>query len=494
MQRRLDAIADEPALRVDADLDGDRMLLDDALARMRLELEVLRLPETDPTFYLGIATNGVYDLLRRDDLPLGPRREAAERRAAAVPRLLDQARANLSGVTAPHRQVTLLRAPGAVTLFREVLPAFAPKAALAGRAAAGACEAFALWLGAGEGAVVPDWPLGEETWSQALRLVLGSRLPAQDVWQRGWERLDELQAEAERLARALLDGAAPPGDPQSVVRAALDRVAQDRPPRERLVADAAAGLADIVAFLESGDLFDLPDPNVLAVEEVPPFQQGVAVAYFMPAPPLEPDAPHTYYLSPVPRDWDDERATSFLREYNHHALTTVGIHEAYPGHYVHFAAAQRHPRLLRRTLWNSACAEGWAVYAEREVARTGFGGPALALTSVKMAMRAVANALLDQGLHVHGWDDDTALALLTQRAYQEHPEATGKLVRAKVTAGQLSSYFVGGEEFADLRADVAAVRGEGFHPRAFHADVLAQGVPPVAVLRRALGADPPAAL
>ncbi|MEX2621750.1 MAG: DUF885 domain-containing protein [Egibacteraceae bacterium] len=501
LQRRLADVHLEPGVPDDVELDGDRMLLDDTLAGMRLELDVLRLPETDPTFYLGIATDGVYDLLRRDDLPVGPRRAAAARRVAAVPRLLDQARANLTGVTAPRRQVTLLRAPGAATLFRDVVPAFAPQAALAGQAAAQACEAFALWLGTGEGAVVPDWPLGEGTWSEALRLVLGSRLPAEELWQRGWVRLDELQAEAEQLARAVLsgggppptgDGPAPTGDPRALVWTALDRLAADRSPRERLVADAAAGLDDIVGFLRSSDLFDLPEPDVLRVEEVPAFQQGVAMAYFMPAPPLEPEAPHTYYLSPVPADWDDERATSFLREYNHHGLASVGLHEAYPGHYVHFAAAQRHPRRLRRTLWNSACAEGWAVYAEREVVRAGFGGPGLALTNVKMDMRAVANALLDQGLHVHGWDDDTAMALLTDRVYQERSEAEGKLVRAKVTAGQLSSYFVGGEEFADLRTDVAAARGSAFHPRAFHADVLAQGVPPVGVLRRALGVQPAA--
>lgn len=494
LQLRLAAVPRESGVLDDVELDGDRMLLDDTLAGMRFELDVLRLPESDPTFYLGIATDGVYDLLRRDDLPEGPRRAAAARRAAAVPRLLDQARANLTGVTAPRRQVTLLRAPGAATLFREVLPAFAPEAARAGQAAAGACEAFALWVGAGEGAVVPDWPLGQRAWSEALRLVLGSRLPAEEVWQRGWQRLDELQADAERLARTVLggDGAVPGDGPQALVRAALDRLAADRSPRERLVADAAAGLDDIVGFLRSSDLFDLPDADALRVEEVPAFQQGVAVAYFMPAPPLEPDAPHTYYLSPVPADWDDERATSFLREYNHHALASVGIHEAYPGHYVHFAAAQRHARPLRRTLWNSACAEGWAVYVEREVVRAGFGGPELALTNVKMDMRAVANALLDQGLHVHGWDDDTAMALLTDRVYQERSEAEGKLVRAKVTAGQLSSYFAGGEEFADLRAAVTAARGQTFSPRTFHADVLAQGVPPVPVLRRALGVGPPA--
>ena len=89
--------------------------------------------------------------------------------------------------------------------------------------------------------------------------------------------------------------------------------------------------------------------------------------------PFETAAAHTYYLSPIPASWDDDQAASFLREYNAYALRSVGIHEAYPGHYVQLSAAQRHPRLLRRVLWNSAFAEGWAVYVERELIEGGYG-------------------------------------------------------------------------------------------------------------------------
>jgi uncharacterized protein (DUF885 family) len=245
-------------------------------------------------------------------------------------------------------------------------------------------------------------------------------------------------------------------------------------------------LPEIVRFLSRLREFDLPQPDTLKVEEVPPFQQGVAVAFFMPAPPLEPAAAHTYYLSPVPKDWGDEQADSFLREYNLHALRSVGIHEAYPGHYVQLAHATKNPRLLRRALWNSAFAEGWAVYVERVVVDAGFGGDRLALTRLKLELRSVANALLDQGLHVHEWDDGRAMELMCRDAYQEPSEASGKLIRAQVTAGQLSSYFVGGEEMEDLRRDVEAQRGGGFDPLTFHRDVLAQGTPPFVVLRRAL--------
>lgn len=492
LARRLDDLAAVTADDVEA--DGDRVLLADTVAALRFDLSGRRAHETDPLHYLDVATGGLDELLRRDDLPAEPRRRALASRLAQVPRLLDQARRGLVAVPAPHRQVALRRMPSTIALCGEVVPAFAPEAADAAEAAADACRAFAAWLSDGAEAPAPDWRLGPERWADALRLALGVRMPAEEVARRARARLAELQEEAAELAGAVLAGAgvADPGR-QERVQAALDLVAADTAPADRLVATAAAVLDEIVAFLRGVDLVSLPEDTELVVKEMPAYQQGVAVAFFVPAPPLEEaDAAHTYYLSPIPDDWDAARAESFLREYNVHALRSVGVHEAYPGHFVQFAAALRHPRLLRRALWNSAFAEGWAVYVEREVVAAGYGGAdadRLRLTNVKMDLRAVANALLDQGLHADGWDDDTALDLLVRQAYQERAEADGKLVRGKVTAGQLSTYFVGGEEMADLRRDVEAAQGPAFSARAFHDAVLAHGTPPIPVLRRALLGD-----
>ncbi len=489
LRRRVDELAGTDA--PDADEAGDLLLLGDSVDAMRFELEGMRSHATDPLHYLGLATGGVYDLIRRVDLPVAPRQAAAASRAGAVVRLLDQARANLTELPEPRRDLALLRLPGAIDLFREVLPGFAVEAAEAGEEAARACEAFGAWLT--DATPSPQWRLGEQRWNDALRLALGVRMPADEVWERGQAKLAVLAEQAEALAGAVLGGSSRGLAGPKLVRAGLEVAAADCSQRRTLVSDAAEVLGGVKDFLCAWGEIDLPDPDTLRVEEVPDFMQGSAVAYFVPAPPLEPEAASTYYLSPVPDDWDDERAGSFLREYNVHALRCVGIHEAYPGHYVQLASAQRHPRLLRRTLWNSAFAEGWAVYVERRVIQAGFGGNGnlgdadkLRLISTKMEMRAVANALLDQGLHVHGWDDDQALRLMVDTTYQERSEARGKLVRGKTSAGQLSTYFVGGEEMDDLRCDAEARHGSAFDALAFHRQVLGQGTPPFAVLRRGL--------
>jgi uncharacterized protein (DUF885 family) len=316
-------------------------------------------------------------------------------------------------------------------------------------------------------------------------------MPADELWQRANDNFAAVQEEMERLASRVLGPAGSGLTGSELVRAGVAAASTDMSERTSLVAGAAGVLGEIKEFIRERGDFALPEPDTLRVEEVPPFMQGAAVAYFVPAPPLETNAAHTYYLSPVPDSWDDGRASSFLREYNTHAVCSVGIHEAYPGHYVQLAFAQRHPRLIRRALWNSAFAEGWAVYAERQVVAAGFGGEDAAgdrmrLISAKMDMRSTANALLDQGLHVREWTDEQAMELMIDRAYQETAEAQAKLLRAQTTAGQLSTYFVGGEEMEDLRRDVSSLQGSSFTARAFHDSVLAQGTPPFPVLRRAL--------
>jgi uncharacterized protein (DUF885 family) len=469
--------------------DGDYALVDDELAEMCFELEGLAVHARDPLYYLDLATGGIHDLIRRDDLPVEPQQRAAAHRARQVPRLLAQAKANLTATSGPHRQVALLRAAGAEELFAKTLPAFAPQAGEACEAAAQAVSSFAAWLEDGSGGADADWRLGPGRWAEALRLVVGAGIPAEEVWHRAQAELARLEPEAEQAASQLLgsEGAGLRGG--ELIRAGFQTLARSHPGREELVPRARQILGELTELVDGLDEFSVPPSDRLRVEEVPAFQQGVTVAYFMPAPPLEPAAPHTYYLSPVPEGWEPERAESFLREYNECALWSVGLHETYPGHCLQAVHAQQHPRLVRRALGNSAFTEGWAVYAEGRAVAQGFSGrdgARMRLASLKMRIRAVANALVDQGLHVHGWDDETALSVLADRAYQEHSEANGKLVRAKVTAGQLSSYFVGAEGMADLRRDVENEAGPAFDAAAFHRRVLDEGALPFEALRRAI--------
>jgi uncharacterized protein (DUF885 family) len=114
----------------------------------------------------------------------------------------------------------------------------------------------------------------------------------------------------------------------------------------------------------------------------------------------------------------------------------------------------------------------------------GFGGgdPGLRLQQLKFYLRAVVNALLDHAMHAGAMTDAEAMELLTGRAFQSEGEAVGKIIRAKQTSCQLSTYFVGRTAFYRLRQRAQRALGDRFDLGRYHEAVLAHGTLPVKYL------------
>ena len=108
----------------------------------------------------------------------------------------------------------------------------------------------------------------------------------------------------------------------------------------------------------------------------------------------------------------------------------------------------------------------------------------------KFYLRAVANAILDQGVHVDGWSREQAMDLMTRRTFQQEREAAGKWVRAQLTSAQLPTYFVGVQEHFDLRRAMEKKLGDQFQLKAYHDQVLSYGAPPVRFVREMMLDEP----
>lgn len=461
--------------------------------------------ELDPLSALGTASSSLHELLRRTELDVERQRElvvAATARARRLPRFIEQAGALLRATPAPHLDVALQRVQGLIGLVSEQLPAQAEAVGAdvvaardAGAVAAEALGAYAaLITELGRDRTI-DWRYGPDDHATALRVSLGTDMPVDDVADRARAWLTECQDRLAEDAVAFLEAAGEdvPSDPRDRIRRALDLVGDRAVAPDELVARATDAVADARGWAERVDIVDLPPASRLTITEVPPYLQGVAVAFISAPPALETDAGCTYYLSPIPDSWDDGRAASFLREYNRSALQNLALHEAVPGHFVQLEHAAAHPRLNRRMLMSSAFAEGWAIHIERVAVRMGYGddidgvdAAAYRLNQRKMELRLATNALLDIGLHARDLDDDGAVALLQGEAFQQEAEASGKIVRGKVTAGQLCSYFVGGEELRDLEAGQQQRLGADFDLRRFHQQVLSHGSATTSIVRAAL--------
>ena len=509
------ALADVPP-----DVDGpwreardDLRLLADAIEYRRFRLDVRPRFVLDPLAVLDTVSAGVHELLRRTDVPLEERCrrvEAAAQRARRVPVLLEQAGSLLASSPSPHLDVALQRLPGLIALVRDELPRRAELLGIdvspardAGEVAAEGLEAYGALLDELSEEPAAGWRLGPEHHGVMLRAALGTAMDPGRIEDRARAWIAAIRDEMAELSAATWSRRFPgepiPADVTERIRRTLAAVAETAVDRDQLVPEARRAVEEARAFALASGLTDVPPADRLTVTEVPTYLRGIAVAFITQAPPLAPDTGCTYYLAPVPETWDDAQATSFLREYNPAQLRSLAIHEGYPGHFVQLEHASQHPRLARRLLTRPAFAEGWAVYIEREVVAAGFGdgasstvdGDDYRITQRKLELRIATNALLDVGLHAGSLADAEALELLTHSAFQEHAEAEGKLVRAKVASGQLCAYFVGGEELGDLRREVELREGPAFDLRRFHQRVLSHGTPTAAIVAAALRDDAP---
>jgi uncharacterized protein (DUF885 family) len=194
-------------------------------------------------------------------------------------------------------------------------------------------------------------------------------------------------------------------------------------------------------------------------------------------PPLDPNANGQLAVSPPPRDWDAARVASYLEEYNNHMLDVLTIHEGYPGHSVQLEYMNRNPSLIRKVLQSGVYIEGWAVYTEQMMLDQGYGDGdlALRLNQLKFYLRAVANTILDHKMHCSNLTDDEALDLLIKHCFQSEGEARLKVIRAKQSSCQLSTYFVGRMAHYRLQQQIKAAQGGQFSLAKYHEAVLEPG-------------------
>lgn len=450
-------------------------ILQNSIESTIFESETVRGWAWDPLSYnFG---NSIYLLLGRDFAPLAARLRSVGGRLAGVPDLVAAAKANLQHPPRIHVETAIRQTAGVITLVRDDLTAIINQApevkaevAPVQAKAVAALEDYAKWL---KEDLLPradgDFRLGDAKFRARLRYSLASDLSKEEILRRATEALKKTQDDMFKTAvplyvRFFPDKPVPADsatDRKTVCKAVLDRLAESHPDNDTIVPQAKADLEAAREFVRAHDLVTVPADPVNVVE-MPEFQRGVAIAYCDAPGALATNEATFFSIAPTPADWDAARRTSFYREYNDHMLKDLTVHEAMPGHYLQLTVANRlkAPTLVRGVFTSGMFAEGWATYAEQFMADAGFGGPEVRMQQLKMRLRLIINAMLDQGVHTAGLTEAQAMKLMTEEGFQEDGEAAGKWRRACLTAAQLSTYFVGNTEVNDL---VNAYRARAGH-------------------------------
>ncbi len=163
------------------------------------------------------------------------------------------------------------------------------------------------------------------------------------------------------------------------------------------------------------------------------------------------------------------------------------MHEGRPGHELQFASIVEKGVSQARVVFafNSVNVEGWALYQEAEMK------PYLPLDgqliSLQHRLLRAARAFLDPGLQLGKIDRDEAYRVLEEEVVLSQPMAMQEVERYTFRApGQATSYFCGYTRLMELRTDAERLLGDAFDRQAYHDFVLAQGLLPPSLLRKAV--------
>lgn len=90
-------------------------------------------------------------------------------------------------------------------------------------------------------------------------------------------------------------------------------------------------------------------------------------------------------------------------------LPSVVAHELFPGHMIQLGLEGANPLHPLRIEYASAFVEGWGIYAEQLAEQAGaYTDPHDALGHIHWLLFRVARALVDLGIHLHGWSIEQA--------------------------------------------------------------------------------------
>jgi uncharacterized protein (DUF885 family) len=460
--------------------------------------EELKEPDWNPLVYMQSLANSLYLLVARDFAPAEKRIPSLRQRMEKIPGVIAQAKTNLQHPPRVHTETAIEQTQGAISLVRQEVavlldqsPQMKKDFAPLQEKTAAALEDYKKWL---QNDLLPrsdgDFRLGADKYRKKLRFALASDLSMEQIMKRAQADLQQTQTAIYETALPLYKKYFPTADDKTiadkhkVVAGVLDKLAEQHPDDATIVDFAKTVVTEATSFVKQHDLVTVPNVP-LDVIAMPEFKRGVAIAYCDAPGPLEKNGQTFFAVAPTPKDWSKERRDSFFREYNNYMIRDLTVHEAMPGHYLQLAHANqfRAPTLVRAVFRSGPFIEGWAVYCEQVMAEQGYGGPEVKMQQLKMRLRVICNAILDQGIHARNMSEKEAMELMTKEGYQQEGEAVAKWKRARLTSAQLSTYFVGVTEHLDLRAAEQKKFGNQFNLKKYNDQVISYGSPPVKYIR-----------
>lgn len=175
-------------------------------------------------------------------------------------------------------------------------------------------------------------------------------------------------------------------------------------------------------------------------------------------------------------------------DYQHRDMLSAestAYHEGIPGHHMQISIAETLPELpdFRKYNFNSAYAEGWALYSEQLGKDIGFyKDPYSDYGRLNDEMLRAIRLVVDTGVHYKHWTRQQMVDFFHEHSSVAESDLQAETDRYIAWPGQALAYKLGQLEILKLRARAEHELGSSYDIRAFHDEILNGGSLPMDVL------------
>jgi uncharacterized protein (DUF885 family) len=477
VRKLLDQVRAMPGAKWPKEDRIDWLLFRSQLENSDFGTRVLQSENRDPQLYVGECATGIFSLLKKEYDAPQKRAVAATERLKAMPAMLAQGERNLQKpvklfaklAIESARSIDPLFNESLMTLARDLAPAEREALVKARDAALAAIHGFADRLEKRVPSMVDFAPMGTANYNYYLKNVLLLPLDAEQVAMLGRAELARYRALESLLPDPSL------ADPNPA------RSKNIPPDQASFLAAYESREQEMISFMKEHRLVTIPDYlGRFEIRQLPEAFKPTSPGGFMNPPGVYDKDPAGFFFIPT---YNPQSKNFYIRAAIEDPRPILG-HEGIPGHFMQLSIANHLTNEIRRQHGDGVFVEGWALYGEEMLMRTGLypensaaQGQILRLSRYRSARIGV-----DVNLHTGKWTFEQAVQYFMEAGGLDREAAEGEAAGAASSPTQKISYIVGKWQIMNLLGRYRDKAGPNFQLGQFHDDLIRNGSLPLSIV------------
>ncbi|OLS25597.1 MAG: hypothetical protein HeimC3_13450 [Candidatus Heimdallarchaeota archaeon LC_3] len=193
-----------------------------------------------------------------------------------------------------------------------------------------------------------------------------------------------------------------------------------------------------------------------------------------------------YYITPPEDDWSEEQQKEWLQVFNYKGLMDITVHEAFPGHYLHFLHNQKSEFIMSKLFGAYHFWEGYALHVEEAMWEAGFNSGDYRYRMAQLLETLLRNVRMIVSIKLHTTEDysvEEGTELFMKYAYLGRKPAETEAKRGTYDPGYLN-YCLGKLMIEKLKRDYLEENNNEVTDKNFYNKLLSYGAPPIPIIRK----------